>query len=1794
MKTFILFLKNIVTAAGFYGKLHLLLFSVLFCFGNELYAGTNPVYAKGRHITRPGLKADALIVSKPNILTLPTLSYNTATPQTYTVGTAVTLTPVSSGVSAPGYSAPVTFASGFSVPYRLAFDAAGNAYVTDAGTEFVVKIPVGGGARVNLGTGLVAPAGVAVDAAGANVYTANLFGGTVSKIVVSSNTTTTIGPKFADPYGVAVDAAGNVYVADGQATAIKEIKPGASTTVDVGSGFISPTGVAVDAAGNVYVADQGNNVVKKVTPGGVITSLGTGLSAPDDVCVDAAGNVYVADFNNNEIKEIPVAGGAPVNVLALTAPSSVTVDGAGIVYSGTNSGTNTVVEETKPGGGYYISAPLPAGLSFSNTTGVISGTPTVAGPAKNYDITAYNSSGSVSASIDMQITSNVNLAGLVLSSGPLTPAFATATTSYTAKVLNAVSSVTVKPTVSDATSTIKVNGTAVASGSVSASLPLAAGPNTISTVVTGHDGTTTQTYTIIVTRGAVIPIFSYSSPQNYNAGAPITPLTPAASNVAAPGYSSTPTILGSGATFSAAAGVAVDAAGNIFTADYGNGTVNKIPAGGGPVVTMTGFSNPVGIAVDAAGNIYVTNAGNNTVVKIPLGTGTPVPIGTGYHNPSGVAVDAAGNVYIADEGSGSIKKISAGTNTANIIATGFGGPYGVALDAAGNIYIADNGAGVIKELPVGGGVGTIISLGSGFSTPFALAVDAAGNIYVCDEHAAAIKKIPAGNGTIESIGSGFNIPRGVAVDAYGNVFVADENNNAIKEITPVGGYYLGNPLPPGLSIDNATGAISGTPTAGPIAAANYMVTAYNANGGSTVTVNIKINNTPTPVLHYAGPQTYHAGTAIAALTPTNTGLAVAAPAYAASKLLLTQLNGPQGVAVDNNTGDIYIAGDGGLQMLPAGGVAAITIPGFTTPASVAVDAAGNVYVATNSGGAIDKILAGTNTIVPLTTGASAPTGVAVDAAGNVYFTEYSAADVKKMPAGGGAPVVVATGIGDAESVAVDAAGNLYVTSELATTVTKIAAGTGTVSQLGSGFLNPIGVAVDAAGNIFVGDSGNSRVMEIPAGSNTPILVAGGFNRPYGTAIDGAGNVYVTDIAGSVLREITPVGGSYIWPFLPPGLNFNNTTGVISGTPTAGGAPTNYTVTSYNSFGAGTATVNIRVNTTGSVATLANLAASSGTLAPAFVSTTTSYAANVANAVSSITITPTATDPNAGIKVNGAEVISGSASANLPLAVGANTITTVVTAQNGTTTKTYTLTVTRAGTQSKATLSALKISAGALSPVFAAATTGYTAGVANTTASITITPTATDPSATITVNGTAVATGTASGPVTLVVGANPISVLVTAPGGTTTQTYTVTVTRAPSTNANLSTLGQSIGGLTPAFSSATTRYTISAGNATATMTLKPVSSDANATIKVNGTAVAAGTVTTPIALSVGSNTITTVVTAQDGTTTKTYTLTVTRAASAIASLSNIKLSNGTLTPAFATATTAYTASVANTVATITITPTTTDANATIKVNGTAVTSGTASGAITLAEGANTAINVVITAQNGTTKETYTVTVTRAPSTNANLSTLGQSAGGLTPGFSSATTSYTDKVSNATTTITLKPVSSDAHATIKVNGTAVTSGTITAPIALAVGPNTITTVVTAQNGTTTKTYTLTVTRAAGSVDGFDPNISVTKPMETPQLADDGIQVHQGVSPNGDGINDFLQIDNISQYPDNKLMIMNRNGQLIYEAKGYDNSLKAFDGHSNKNGQMQLPGTYFYQLDYTVGGIINHKTGFIILKY
>ncbi len=626
----------------------------------------------------------------------------------------------------------------------------------------------------------------------------------------------------------------------------------------------------------------------------------------------------------------------------------------------------------------------------------------------------------------------------------------------------------------------------------------------------------------------------------------------------------------------------------------------------------------------------------------------------------------------------------------------------------------------------------------------------------------------------------------------------------------------------------------------------------------------------------------------------------------------------------------------------------------------------------------------------------------------------------------------------------------------------------------------------------------------------------------------------------------------------------------------------------------TQTYNITVTRAGLInAYLTSLKISGVALTPVFNYLTYSYAVSEPNSVTSVTVTPITSDTSATISINGIPVKSKTASQSIQLNPGINTISAVVTAQDGVTVQLYGVAITRAASTNDG-LAAFTTSSGTMAPSFTTANTSYSMLVGYSTGTIAVTPVTSDPNASVTVNGSTVNSGSSSAPVTLSVGTNAINVAVTAQDGTTIKTYTLTVTRAPSINASLASMGPSITPLTPAFVPGTTSYTLNVSNAIASMTVTPVTSDPNATMKVNGATLASGTTSASVPLTAGAATvITTVVTAQDGSTTKTYTLTVNRPLSNDASLSALQLSAGTLQRAFTPGYTTYTANVSNVTSAISITPTATTTNALITVNGSPATSGAVFGPVALNLGSNT-ITVKVTAQDGITTKTYTVTVTRALSANDNLGTLGSSVAGLTPAFAAATTDYSLNVGASTSSMTIKPVTSQANATMTINGTPATSGVTFGPIALAVGSNTIAVKVTAQDGITSKTYTVTVTRASAGADSYGPGISVTKPVETPQLAEDGIIVHQGISPNGDGLNDFLQIDNISQYPENKLTIMNRSGQLIYEAKNYDNSAKAFDGHSNKTGQMQLPGTYFYQLDYTVNGITKHKTGFLVLKY
>ena len=291
-----------------------------------------------------------------------------------------------------------------------------------------------------------------------------------------------------------------------------------------------------------------------------------------------------------------------------------------------------------------------------------------------------------------------------------------------------------------------------------------------------------------------------------------------------------------------------------------------------------------------------------------------------------------------------------------------------------------------------------------------------------------------------------------------------------------------------------------------------------------------------------------------------------------------------------------------------------------------------------------------------------------------------------------------------------------------------------------------------------------------------------------------------------------------------------------------------------------------------------------------------YTAEVTNSPTEITVTPTLSHSGATyvIKLGGVEDADGTVS----LAVGANVITVEVTAEDGITKKTYTVTVTllitseQTQAETDATLSSLTLSGVNIGP-FSPGTEAYGTGVAYSVSQTTVTPTVNDSGAdyVIKLDGVEDADGTVS----LAVGTNEITVEVTAEDGITRKTYTVTVTRAESetpvqgsTDATLKSLRLSDVDF-GTFASATESYTASVAYGVSETTVTPTVNDSGAdyVVKLDGAEDSDGTVS----LAAGANVITVEVTAEDEATKKTYTVTVTRAsASTDATLSGLTLSD----------------------------------------------------------------------------------------------------------------------------------------------------------------------------------------------------------------------------------------------------------------------------------------------------------------
>ncbi|MES2837217.1 MAG: cadherin-like beta sandwich domain-containing protein [Bacteroidota bacterium] len=558
-------------------------------------------------------------------------------------------------------------------------------------------------------------------------------------------------------------------------------------------------------------------------------------------------------------------------------------------------------------------------------------------------------------------------------------------------------------------------------------------------------------------------------------------------------------------------------------------------------------------------------------------------------------------------------------------------------------------------------------------------------------------------------------------------------------------------------------------------------------------------------------------------------------------------------------------------------------------------------------------------------------------------------------------------------------------------------------------------------NVTPANSNSSlSALTTSVGTLSPVFASGTLNYTVNLPFGSTGGATVTPTRSTTLSTIS------------------SNTGASNVAGTAGANVATVIVTAQNGS-TSTYTVTYNVAAGNSNADLSNLVPSAGSLSPAFASGTHSYTVTLPSGTTgSASVTPTLADATATVTSN--------TNATDVTTAPNNVATVIVTAQNGTTTATYTVTFNvAAAVNNDATLASLSSSAGSLNPAFASGTSNYTVTLPfGTTGGATLVPATTNASATTMITSATNVGGTSP--------ANTATVVVTAQDGITTMTYTVTYNVTPAnTNSSLSALTTSVGTLSPVFASGTLNYTVSLPfGTTGGANLTPTLSSTLSTVSSNTSA-------TNVAGSAGANVATVVVTAQSGAT-STYTVTYSvDPGSSNANLSNLVPSAGVLSPAFASGTNSYTVTLpSGTTGSASVTPTLADATAT-------VTSNTNATDVTTAP--NNVATVIVTAQNGTTTATYTVTfnVAVALANDATLNSITPSNGTLSPTFVSSVTNYTVTLPFGTTgSETAVVVTNNAGANAVVTPASDVAGTAPA--------NTVTIVVTAQDGITTSTYTV----------------------------------------------------------------------------------------------------------------------------
>jgi uncharacterized protein (TIGR03437 family) len=623
------------------------------------------------------------------------------------------------------------------------------------------------------------------------------------------------------------------------------------------------------------------------------------------------------------------------------------------------------------------------------------------------------------------------------------------------------------------------------------------------------------------------------------------------------------------AQLSAPVGLAVDSSGDLFIADSANnrvrevtpnGIIQTVAGNGSPGVpgslgdygpaTQANLHTPTGVALDASGDLYIADSGHSSIRLVTPDQNISTFAGDGYtgyygdggapstaafYNPQDVAVaingaSNNGTIYVGDTGNALIRGIFQGIVSS---VAGNNGATNTSTNQAPNTLPGSSG---ITGFSGDGGIATTATL----FEPSAVAVDSSGNFYIADTGNDAIRKVKllsttqlcpipggttvacftgdistvAGTGTVAGFsGDGssatkatLNLPSGVTVDSQGNIYIADTLNLRIRKV-------------------NSSGTIS--------TVAGDGLVSYSGDGG---------------------------------------------PATAA------QLNGPKGVGVDAK-GNQYVADsrNGVVRLVSSKGViSSIGGGSFVSPQGVGMDSGGNAYIADLQGNKVWRIGTGGTLAVfagdgtqgdsgdggPATSAElNAPAAVAVDSAGNVYIAEFSGNRVREVGTNGTITTVAGNGIqgysGDGGpalaaslngpiAIAVDTAGDLYIADSNNSVIREVSpnlvintiAGTGISGYTGDGgpalqaqLISPNGIAVDTAGTIYFSDGPAYIRKFLPGGTITTIAGNGSqgysgdgglapqaqLNGPTGLWADASGNVYVADTGNNAVRVLQPAG-----------------------------------------------------------------------------------------------------------------------------------------------------------------------------------------------------------------------------------------------------------------------------------------------------------------------------------------------------------------------------------------------------------------------------------------------------------------------------------------------------------------------------------------------------------------------------------------------------------------------------------------------------------------------------------------------